>query len=174
MEARDIRCNDGRGPDLTRNSNSTWGGRMDQNERSDPNDKQIDGEHYRANKSYQHWDLVADYGLSYFIGNMTKYVCRWKKKHGLIDLEKALHYLDKLMSLESSYWFLPKMKLFLPTDTAERFCVEQGLGELETEIVLLSVQYRKGEDLVPIREKIVELISQVHKRERLPELYNAG
>jgi Protein of unknwon function (DUF3310) len=167
METGDIRCNGGRGPDLVRNPDSTWGGRMDQNERSDPNDRQIDGEHYRAaNKDYQHWDLVADYGLSYFIGNMTKYVCRWRKKHGLTDLEKALHYLDKLISLELSYRFIPKRKLYLPTDTAGKFCEQQGLGELETEIVILSVRYREQQDLPPIREKIMELIRIAKEEER--------
>ena len=31
-------------------------------------------------------------------GNILKYMCRWKKKNGLIDLEKAKWYLEDLIS----------------------------------------------------------------------------
>lgn len=30
-------------------------------------------------------------------GNVIKYICRWKNKNGLQDLEKASWYLDKLI-----------------------------------------------------------------------------
>lgn len=30
-------------------------------------------------------------------GNVLKYICRWKKKNGLQDLEKTKWYLDKLI-----------------------------------------------------------------------------
>lgn len=30
-------------------------------------------------------------------GNIIKYICRWKKKNGLQDLEKALWYLQHLV-----------------------------------------------------------------------------
>lgn len=30
-------------------------------------------------------------------GNILKYICRWKKKNGLQDLEKAMWYLQHLM-----------------------------------------------------------------------------
>lgn len=61
------------------------------------NDRQVGGGHYAA--SYQHWDLVADLGLGYFEGQITKYVARWRKKNGLQDLEKAMHFLEKLVEL---------------------------------------------------------------------------
>ena len=31
-------------------------------------------------------------------GNVLKYICRWKKKNGLQDLEKAQWYLNKLIN----------------------------------------------------------------------------
>lgn len=31
-------------------------------------------------------------------GNIIKYVCRWKKKNGLQDLEKAAWYLEHLIN----------------------------------------------------------------------------
>ena len=46
------------------------------------------------------WDFLIDQGLSYFEGNIVKYICRWKIKNGLEDLRKAKAYLDKLIKWE--------------------------------------------------------------------------
>ena len=67
------------------------------------NQRQVGGEHYNAHgrKDIQHWDIVHIFGLGYFEGQITKYLFRWKSKNGLQDLEKARHYLDKLIELET-------------------------------------------------------------------------
>jgi Protein of unknwon function (DUF3310) len=62
------------------------------------NDKQVAGDHYKS--SIQHWDYVVANELDYFQAQITKYVTRWKKKNGLTDLEKALHFLEKYIELE--------------------------------------------------------------------------
>ena len=62
------------------------------------NDKQINGTHYK-DKVIQPWDYIAANGLSYFEGNIVKYISRWKSKGGIEDLRKARHYLDKLIEL---------------------------------------------------------------------------
>jgi hypothetical protein len=72
------------------------------------NDIQVGGDHYRKVPGEQHWDrLVRLYGLPasrcYFIGNITGYVERYQYKGGIQDLEKARHYLDKLIELEKAY-----------------------------------------------------------------------
>lgn len=64
---------------------------------SDPNDRQVGGNHYAT--KIQHWDYVVANDLGYFEGQITKYVTRWKKKNGLEDLEKARHFLDKLIEV---------------------------------------------------------------------------
>ena len=61
------------------------------------NNKQIGGSHYEA--EYQHWDLVADCHVCYFRAVATKYLTRWKKKNGLQDIQKGLHFLDKYIEL---------------------------------------------------------------------------
>lgn len=62
---------------------------------------QIGGDHYKS-EGEQHWDMMWRlYGEPWFVGNITKYVLRYKKKNGLQDLEKAKHYLDKLIELET-------------------------------------------------------------------------
>ena len=62
------------------------------------NDKQIGGKHYQ--QAIQPWDYVAANNLGYFEGNVVKYVSRWKEKNGIVDLKKAVHYLEKLIELE--------------------------------------------------------------------------
>ena len=64
------------------------------------NEQQVGGEHYR-HKSIQPWDYIAANGLGFFEGNIVRYVSRWKEKGGVRDLEKARHYIDKLIELSS-------------------------------------------------------------------------
>ncbi len=63
---------------------------------SDVNQAQVGGDHYR-NKAIQPWDYIVSNNLGYLEGNIIKYVSRYKEKHGLKDLMKARHYLDKLI-----------------------------------------------------------------------------
>jgi len=64
---------------------------------SEANEKQVAGSHYKS--EIQHWDFVVANDLDYFQGQITKYVCRWKKKNGIQDLEKAAHFLQKYLEL---------------------------------------------------------------------------
>ena len=59
----------------------------------DVNQKQVGGTHYNQ-VSVQHWDLVIFNKLPYLEAQITKYVTRWKKKHGAHDVEKSIHYLE--------------------------------------------------------------------------------
>ena len=62
------------------------------------NDKQVGGSHYKTN--IEPWDAILDWGLGYLDGSAVKYLSRWHKKGGIQDLEKARHYLDKLIEVE--------------------------------------------------------------------------
>jgi hypothetical protein len=64
------------------------------------NNTQIGGTHYKS-MALEHWDIVAIDALDYFQGCITKYVMRWRGKNGLQDLEKAKHYLDKYIEIET-------------------------------------------------------------------------
>lgn len=61
------------------------------------NETQVGGTHYKS--EYQHWDWVTELGMPYILGCATKYLTRWKKKNGIQDLEKAIHYVEKAMEL---------------------------------------------------------------------------
>lgn len=58
------------------------------------NDKQFGGGHYKGT-GYEYWDFAQDVGLGYIDGCAGKYIYRWPNKGGLLDLEKADHYLEK-------------------------------------------------------------------------------
>jgi Protein of unknwon function (DUF3310). len=62
------------------------------------NDKQVAGGHYRK-QVIQPWDYIALNGIPYLEGNVIKYVSRWRDKGGIADLEKAKHYIDKIIEL---------------------------------------------------------------------------
>lgn len=80
------------------------------------NEKQIGGGHYKAdeemdhmakllgyNKPVEHWDLVVMRGYNYLQGNASKYLDRYEKKGTPIqDLEKAKHYIEKLIEIEKA------------------------------------------------------------------------
>lgn len=64
------------------------------------NEVQIGGDHYRI-RAIQPWDYIAANNLGYFEGNVVKYVTRWREKDGVKDLEKAMHYLQKLIEVQT-------------------------------------------------------------------------
>ena len=63
-------------------------------------DKQVGGAHYKDRK-IQPVEFIHANALGYFEGNVVKYVSRWRDKGGIQDLQKARHYLDKLLEVEN-------------------------------------------------------------------------
>lgn len=66
---------------------------------SKANERQVGGDHYRKTDGWQHWDLVERFGMGYCEAVASKYVLRFRDKDGLKDLEKAKHYIAKLLEL---------------------------------------------------------------------------
>ena len=100
------------------------------------NDKQIGGEHYKA--QYQHWDYVTDLKLPYMLAQLTRYVLRWKKKNGLEDVRKAIHYNQKerehLMERKKQYQTLTKA-----------LCEANNIGEHERLVLEMVADYHAGQ-----------------------------
>ena len=61
---------------------------------------QVAGNHYKDMK-IQPVEFIHTNGIPYLEGNVIKYMSRWRAKGGLADLEKAKHYIDLLIELES-------------------------------------------------------------------------
>jgi len=59
----------------------------------EPQDKQIGGKHYKS-FHIQPYEFISKNNLSFFQGNVVKYVCRYLTKNGVEDLEKIIHYCE--------------------------------------------------------------------------------
>ena len=65
-----------------------------------PLEKQVDGNHYKDLK-IQPVEFIHANKIGYMEGNVIKYVTRWRSKNGLADLEKAKHYVELLIEMET-------------------------------------------------------------------------
>jgi len=66
--------------------------------------RQVGGDHYKKMK-IQPWDLFGsifnlDEQIGFYLGNVYKYLMRYDSKNGIQDLEKAKHYLEKLIEVK--------------------------------------------------------------------------
>lgn len=61
---------------------------------------QVGGDHYKK-LAIQPVEYIHANGIGFFEGSVIKYVTRWRDKGGLKDLEKAKHFLELLIDLES-------------------------------------------------------------------------
>ena len=64
-----------------------------------PQDKQVGGSHYKF-FTIQSCEFISKNNLTFFQGNVIKYVTRYENKNGLEDLKKAKWYLDRLIKRE--------------------------------------------------------------------------
>jgi hypothetical protein len=68
---------------------------------TEANKRQVGGDHYQEMGVLEHWDLAAMYGWDYFAARTIAYIMRWRTKGGIQDLEKARHFLDKYIEVET-------------------------------------------------------------------------
>ncbi len=61
---------------------------------------QVGGQHYK-DMAIQPVEFVHANGIGYFEGCAIKYLARWRKKNGVEDLKKAIHFIELLIELES-------------------------------------------------------------------------
>jgi hypothetical protein len=61
-------------------------------------DSQPGGDHYKQMK-IQPIEYIHANSISYLEGNVIKYVSRHKRKNGIEDIDKAIHYLQLIKEL---------------------------------------------------------------------------
>ena len=118
---------------------------------------QIGGSYYKT--EYEHWSLVIACGLSYFEGNTTKYITRWRKKGGATDLRKSLHYLNKM---EETVTSSPKRLLTTAEILREvnAFCEANNLKDLERAYVRALCTWQIKEELDGARQFLFLLLDE--------------
>ncbi|MGN6347062.1 MAG: DUF3310 domain-containing protein [Candidatus Nitrosocosmicus sp.] len=64
-------------------------------------DEQVGGNHYK-DFSIQPVEFIHKNDLGFIAGNIVKYICRYKGKGGIKDLQKVKHYVEILLEFESN------------------------------------------------------------------------
>lgn len=65
-----------------------------------PLEIQVAGDHYKKLK-IQPIEYIHANGIPFAEGSAIKYLTRWRDKGGIKDLEKARHFIDLLIELET-------------------------------------------------------------------------
>ena len=58
-----------------------------------PQERQVGGSHYKSFR-IQPYEFISKNNLSFFQGNVVKYVCRYLSKNKIEDLQKIIHYCE--------------------------------------------------------------------------------
>ena len=134
---------------------------------SEANKRQVGGIHYRGGE-YQHWDWVADnFGRGYFQGQITRYVSRWRLKNGKEDLQKALHYLDKLEELHRSGTLGCSGDTRITAANTQKL---RGLSREEKRIFIIVAEYQSLAVLETVRPLILTLLEKSESEEKESKL----
>jgi hypothetical protein len=120
------------------------------------NEKQVGGRHYKT--EYEHWDLAIKVPMTYLEGCATKHVARWRKKNGVQDLQKAMHYLEKL--IETVNYEDMSRKLTRPEIHVEinNFALMNNLSLAEEEFIVILCTHQNLFDLRHAHALVEELI----------------
>lgn len=123
--------------------------------------QQVGGTHYQA--AYQHWDWVVDTGLGYMEGNASAYVTRYRRKGGIIDLEKAVSYIEKLRQQwigEQAPIIPAGMRPNLDVVKLTRFLLANDLNDTPAGFIIKKIDsWRDLGDLQTIIYNLQELIN---------------
>lgn len=128
-------------------------------------DRQVAGTHYIA--EYQHWDYVIDGELDYFAAQVTKYIIRWRKKNGLQDLEKALHFWEKYREeVHNGRVLLPCYRyptLDRHTAVSRLVAGHSMLSRVERTLLVLLVDIRTADDVDLIFDRLGDFVTAIRK-----------
>jgi hypothetical protein len=134
------------------------------------NESQVGGDHYKT--TYEHWDLCVKIPLGYLEGCTTKHVARWRKKLGIQDLQKALHYLDKL--IEVANYNIKRNTIAIDREV-ERFVEANGLTHMEYQYFFILCTYRDEKALRSARHTLMKIIATaIEEVKRIEEINVPG
>jgi hypothetical protein len=141
-------------------SSHKWAGSA--TEPQDANSIQIGGSHYKKpNIRLQHWDLISMYNIGYLEGCATKYLSRWRDKNGLEDVEKAGHYVQKLIEMAQAGTRKPGGQI--PYDKLVDFCADYELWSTDETACCMRLRWREPYELEYARDAIKRTIERAKK-----------
>lgn len=124
------------------------------------NEMQVGGNHYKT--AYEHWDVCIKLGMGfpYLSCTATKYIARWRKKDGLKDLQKALHYINKLLEIAPEDLEHEEDIVGIAEEIAI-FSKANSLTDEESAVILQLMSYENRADILVAREALVTIIDRV-------------
>jgi len=97
--------------------------------------RQPGGAHYNETQ-FQHWNLASTFKLGYFEGQITKYTDRHRRKHGALDLDKAIHFTEKLIEEACEGRALPMHSGYDGEMMDAFFKARRDLRPVESQVIL--------------------------------------
>lgn len=122
---------------------------------SDANKIQVGGQHYKTG-TFEHWDWTERQGIGYLEGCASKYVARFRDKGGRQDLQKAVHYVDKLIELHRAT-SRRNRATFIDYTLCEVWYKAMKLNAIQTQILEGLLRWQGEEDLLRIKMWIMRL-----------------
>jgi hypothetical protein len=121
------------------------------------NATQIGGSHYKT-EGVQHWDIVDTYEVCYLAGCATKYLTRFRRKNGLQDLQKAQHYIAKMIEARGKYH--GRTEGDVPEIALQTFLADNGITGIEREPIRLVFNWTKPAQLKSAAAWVEALIEE--------------
>ena len=118
------------------------------------NETQHGGTHYKT--GYEHWDWAVKMNMGPLEYAATKYLSRWWKKGGEVDLRKAGHYVEKIIEVYSTVkyqrgrdrlWNNGAVGIESSFADTRNFAAENDLVESETLVCWLLVSWTSEYEL---------------------------
>jgi hypothetical protein len=131
---------------------------------SKANDRQEGGDHYKK-VDYQHWDWSVDHNIGCLEYAISKYICRWRDKNGISDVEKALHYSEKLYEVVMDGKYRRHDRSDPSCIGPDRFRTTQQIAELhdlsteELAVCFLCVDWKSEHDIKLMMRLIHRIIN---------------
>jgi hypothetical protein len=89
----------------------------------------------------------------------TKHVTRWRKKDGIRDLEKGLHYLEKLIEVYEIYDIYRNESHERIEEEVHKFSDANDLSDAEEAFVMLMCTYADKNNLIEARDILLWIMS---------------
>lgn len=122
--------------------------------------RQVGGTHYKTlDGGLQHWDIIDLYGIGYLEGCATKYISRARKKNGIEDLHKAMHYIEKMIDLYHTDERRPRGSI--PGDVLAAWYKSAGLNAKEAAICSQLLGYWTVPNLETVLVHIQDLMAEI-------------
>lgn len=139
-----------------------WGSvRTRYSKSGDPNEVQVGGDHYKG-VDFQPWDWARNVsgtqGLGYYEVSAISYIARFRKKGGIEDLEKVLHYIDKMLYCWRAGEYVNRCTATLLR--IRQFNKENECDRFQSEAIHFLVAWREGDELVETKKIVEELIQR--------------